>query len=158
MYKRVLLAYDGSVEGARALREGALLARSCGAKVFLLCIVPETTGTRMADGIFAGALGQQIGGYKSLFETAMGVLRQMGFAPESRLLAGEPSAVIPAVSKEIKADLIVVGHHSESVLTRWWSGSSEAFLCDHCHCSLLIGNAQMSDEDFDAAIKQAVPA
>ena len=27
MYKRVLLAYDGSLEGRTALREGALLAR-----------------------------------------------------------------------------------------------------------------------------------
>ena len=36
MYKRILLAYDGSVEGRTALREGALLARQCGAEVFLL--------------------------------------------------------------------------------------------------------------------------
>ena len=35
MYKRILLAYDGSVEGRTALREGALLARQCGAEVFL---------------------------------------------------------------------------------------------------------------------------
>jgi nucleotide-binding universal stress UspA family protein len=27
MYKRILLAYDGSIEGRTALREGALLAR-----------------------------------------------------------------------------------------------------------------------------------
>ena len=158
MYKRVLLAYDGSAEGARALREGALLARSCGAKVFLLCIVPETPGARMAEGIFAGALGSQIDDYKRLLERAVDILKRMGFAPESRLLMGEPSPVIAAVAREIKADLIVVGHHTEGMLSRWWSGSSEAFLCDHCHCSLLIGNARMSDEEFEAAIKQAVPA
>ena len=29
MYKRILLAYDGTEEGALALREGALLAKSC---------------------------------------------------------------------------------------------------------------------------------
>ena len=34
MYKRILLAYDGSLEGRTALREGALLARQCGAQVF----------------------------------------------------------------------------------------------------------------------------
>ena len=39
MYKRVLLAYDGSVEGRTALREGALLARQCGAEVFLLSVL-----------------------------------------------------------------------------------------------------------------------
>ncbi len=38
---RVLLAYDGSVEGRTALREGALLARQCGAEVFLLAVLVD---------------------------------------------------------------------------------------------------------------------
>ena len=41
MYKRILLAYDGSVEGRTALREGALLARQCGAEVFLLSVLAD---------------------------------------------------------------------------------------------------------------------
>jgi hypothetical protein len=36
MYKKVLLAYDRSIEGRRALREGAKLAQFGGAEVFLL--------------------------------------------------------------------------------------------------------------------------
>ena len=39
MYKRILLAYDGSLEGRTALREGALLARQCDAEVFLLSVL-----------------------------------------------------------------------------------------------------------------------
>src|SRR5258708_13087751 len=39
MYKKVLLAYDGSVEGRRALREGAKLAQLCRAEVYLLAVV-----------------------------------------------------------------------------------------------------------------------
>ena len=39
MYKKVLLAYDGSIEGRRALREGAKLAQMCRAEVFLLAVV-----------------------------------------------------------------------------------------------------------------------
>ena len=45
MYKKVLLAYDGSVEGRRALREGAKLAQFCGAEVFLLAVVEISSGT-----------------------------------------------------------------------------------------------------------------
>ena len=41
VYKRILLAYDGSVEGRTALREGALLARQCGAEVFLLSVLAD---------------------------------------------------------------------------------------------------------------------
>ena len=39
MYQRILLAYDGSLEGRTALREGALMARQCGAEVFLLSVL-----------------------------------------------------------------------------------------------------------------------
>ena len=39
MYRKVLLAYDGSIEGRRALREGAKLAQLCRAEVFLLAVV-----------------------------------------------------------------------------------------------------------------------
>jgi nucleotide-binding universal stress UspA family protein len=41
MYKRILLACDGSVEGRTALREGALLGRQCGAKVLLLSVLAD---------------------------------------------------------------------------------------------------------------------
>jgi hypothetical protein len=37
-----LLAYDGSVEGRTALREGALLAKQLGAEVFLLSVLTDT--------------------------------------------------------------------------------------------------------------------
>jgi nucleotide-binding universal stress UspA family protein len=41
MYSRILLAYDGSVEGRTALREGAILARQSGAQVFLLSVLAD---------------------------------------------------------------------------------------------------------------------
>jgi nucleotide-binding universal stress UspA family protein len=39
VYRKVLLAYDGSIEGRRALREGAKFAQLCRAEVFLLAVV-----------------------------------------------------------------------------------------------------------------------
>src|SRR5437762_8029608 len=39
MYRKVLVAYDDSIEGRRALREGAKLAQLCRAEVFLLAVV-----------------------------------------------------------------------------------------------------------------------
>ena len=42
MYERILLAYDGSLEGRTALREGAVFARQCSAEVFLLSVLDDT--------------------------------------------------------------------------------------------------------------------
>ena len=50
MYKRSLLAYDGSVEGRTALREGALLARQCRANVFLLSVLADYGTFLLAGG------------------------------------------------------------------------------------------------------------
>jgi len=44
MYAKILLAYDGSVDGRLALREGAKVARLCQADVFLLAVVNSSTG------------------------------------------------------------------------------------------------------------------
>ena len=55
MYKRILLAYDGSVEGRTALREGALLARQCGAEVFLLSVLVDTGTLLLPEAGLAGA-------------------------------------------------------------------------------------------------------
>ena len=58
MYKRILLAYDGSVEGRTALREGALLAKQCGAEVFLLSVLTDTGTLLLSEVTLAGATVQ----------------------------------------------------------------------------------------------------
>jgi nucleotide-binding universal stress UspA family protein len=158
MYKRVLLAYDGSVEGALALREGALLAKACCSKVFLLSVVPETAGVQMAEGVQGGVVAQLTETYRDLLERAVERLRQLGFDPDARLHVGEPSATIGAVAREIGADLVVVGHRHQSLLSRWWSGSAEGYLCDHAGCSLLLCCNPISDEAFEAEVQAAVVA
>ncbi len=63
MYKKVLLAYDGSIEGRRALREGAKLAQLCRAEVFLLAVV--TPYPLMAPEVgFTIPMEQQTADYK----------------------------------------------------------------------------------------------
>ena len=71
MYKRILLAYDGSREGAIALREGALIAKTCGAQVFLLSVVPETGGVLMVEGAQGGMLPKMAEAYKEQLQRGL---------------------------------------------------------------------------------------
>jgi nucleotide-binding universal stress UspA family protein len=155
MYRRILLAYDGTIEGARALREGALLAKACGASVCLLCVVPETAGVMIAEGVHAGVVTHQIESYKDLLKRAVDRLQRLGLHPVARLMRGEPTPAIAAVAKEISADLVVVGHRHQDLLSRWWSGSTQSYLTDHVRCSLLVARNEMSDEAFEAEIRKA---
>jgi len=158
MYERILLAYDGTLEGRVALREGALLAKRCGAHVFLLSVLPAPSvlpdggGMGIADQAYAGAVAQQVDDYKLILAGGVEKLKQLGFDPVAKLVVGDPAPRIGAFAKEINADLVVLGHHKRSFLERWWSSGSGAFVVDHVGCSVLIGRNTVSDEAFAAAL------
>ena len=153
MYSRIILAYDGTVEGATALREGALLAKRCDAQVFILSVVPENAGARFAEGVQAGAVAHQMKSYKALLERGLTRLEQLGLKPVGRLVVGEPAREIGRFAKEVRADLVVVGHRRQSMLERWWSGPSGTYISDYIGCSLLVARNEISDEAFEAELR-----
>ncbi|HWU26085.1 MAG TPA: universal stress protein [Rhizomicrobium sp.] len=158
MYKRILLSYDGSIESLRALREGTLLARACHADVFLLSVVPVTAGTLIVESGSSGLMAAQNQEYIALLKRATDKLKELGIEHKARLVEGEPTPAIAAVAKEISADLVIVGHRSKGLLSRWWSGSKHDYLSDYLNCSLLIARNPLSDEEFDRALKAFVSA
>jgi nucleotide-binding universal stress UspA family protein len=152
MYKTILLAYDGSREGLLALREGALLAKTCGANVVLLSVIPDPSGAaEMAEGV-GGALANQIDDYRDLLNQAIAWAKQRGIKPIPKLLVGNPAQAIGRVAKEVSADLVVVGHRRRGFLERWWSDSTNAYLSDHVGCSILMACNPISDEILEVTL------
>ena len=91
MYQRVLLAYDGSIEGRTALREGALLARRYGAQVFVLSVIREAAGTKLGEGVGGGGIAQQQVDYERVLQEGMERLATLGFQASGKLVIGEPA-------------------------------------------------------------------
>jgi nucleotide-binding universal stress UspA family protein len=151
MYKRILLAYDGSIEGRTALREGALLARQCGAQVFLLSVLVDTGTLLLADVAHAGASVQVEEAFTDVLNEGVARLKQLGFDPVAKMVKGEPAEEIGAYARQIEADLIIVGHRRQSAFDRWWSGPRGAYLMDFTNCSLLVARNVISDEAIEAA-------
>jgi nucleotide-binding universal stress UspA family protein len=148
MYKRILLAYDGSVEGRTALREGALLAKQCGAEVFLLSVLTDTL--LLSEATLAGAAVQMEESFQEILEEGVARLRSLGFEPEAKLVRGQPAEEIGKFARAVGADLIVVGHRRQSAFDRWWSGAKGAYLMDYTDCSLLVARNADSDEVIQA--------
>ena len=148
MYKRVLVAYDGSREGRTALREAALMAHGANAELYVLAVVAEAPGMRVAEGAHAGIMARQDEAYRALLEEAVSALGGIGMTVKGKLVRGEPAQEIGAYSRQIKADLVVVGHRKQNLLQRWWSGPNGAYLSDYISCSLLIARAEISTEEF----------
>jgi nucleotide-binding universal stress UspA family protein len=146
MYERVLLACDGTQEGLTALREGALLARKLRARVFLLVVMLNTPGARLADSIHPIPRGEA---EQALLERGLVRLRAMGVPAAGAVVCGEPALEIGAHAKSFKADLVIVGHRRQGMIERWWSGASGAYLVDQVSCSVLIARRIVSDEEFE---------
>lgn len=155
MYERVLLAYDGSMEGGIALREGAILARCHGSKVFLLSVVDDSGGVRLAESAQAGLVADLIERSRASLSKGVARLAGLGMQVTAKLAVGEPAKVIGAYAREVSADLVVVGHHKRGMLERWWSGPTGAYLCDHIACTVLIARNAVSDAAFEAAMTKA---
>jgi len=138
MYRKVLLAFDGSVEGRMALNEGAMLAKLCGADVLLTAVINVSTGIMMAEGALPGAVEHQRGAYEEVLSEGLQRLREIGLTPTGRLMMGDPAEQIASAAKEWGADLVVVGHRRQSSFARWWRGSVGVNLFEQIDCSMLI--------------------
>ncbi len=152
MYRHILLAYDGSREGRLALREGARLAQISGARVTLLAVVDPTIGMGMSvdpAGLYIPP--DQTETFKKILGEGAERLTRMGLQHDVRLERGQPVERITAVSKEIGADLVVVGHQKQGVLARWLLGSGTSALTDSLDCSLLVARMDIPDEVLFAA-------
>jgi nucleotide-binding universal stress UspA family protein len=148
LYNKVLLAYDGSIEGRRALREGARIAQLCRAEVFLLAVVEVSAGTGTLEGGLAIPIAEQVEIYQNILGEGVERLKAMGFSPTARLGMGEAGREIAGVAEEIGANLVVVGHRPDGPLARWWFSSVGTYLVKHLHCSILVAQTEIGDEEF----------
>ena len=155
LYKKVLLAYDGSIEGRRALREGAKLAQFCGAEVFLLAVVEIASSVAPLDGGVVISMDAEIATYEAILAEGVERLKTMGFSPTARLGMGGAGQEIVGVAEEIGANLVVVGHRPTGPLARWLFGSVGTYLVKHLHCSVLVAQTEISDDQFTQLTRPA---
>ncbi|NYT02145.1 MAG: universal stress protein [Methanosarcinales archaeon] len=126
MYKRILIATDGSDKSKLAAKEGIELAKALGAKVIALYVVNEIVVTSAVRSLGSDkkeveAKLQATGEKAVQFIKAIG--DEAGVAVETAVRMGAPAnMVIDAASTE-NADLIVMGSHGESGVSKLLIGS-----------------------------------
>jgi len=126
MYKRILIATDGSEKSKLAEAEGIELAKALGAQVIALNIVNEST--------IASAVSQlgverkdvearlQAAGQKAV-DAIKAKGDQAGVTVEPMVRVGAPAQSVVDVAAAQKADLIIMGSHGESGASRLLIGS-----------------------------------
>ena len=141
MYKRILLAYDGTQAGQKALLDCQEVANMQGSELFLIAVMPP-------DSVFIGGEGafydpQMAERDKKKHEAVLAEGLERLTDPKrpvkGELVVGHPVDAIVDYARKIDAELIVVGHkHREGWAKRWWSGSVSKTLIEYSPCSVLV--------------------
>ena len=143
MYKRILLAYDGSESGQKALLDCQDIAQLSQSALFLIAVMPPTAAyVGFEGGVYQTSpeeFEQQRQKYDGILADGLQRLTDSGHAAKGEVVIGESVDAITQFARKIEADLIVVGHkHREGWAARWWRGSLSRSLIEYAHCSVLV--------------------
>jgi len=140
LYENIVLAYDGSLDGRRALREGAELAAQFKARAHLLAAIKHSTGMAIGQGFEArGLAAAEASHFQQTLDEGVAILKGFGLEASGYLVEGDPVEAIVKLAQSVKADLVVVGHRERGALARWWRTPVSMSLLDKLKCSVLIG-------------------
>jgi nucleotide-binding universal stress UspA family protein len=141
MYRKVLLCYDGSQEGRRALRQGADVVICMKSEAHLLAIVQSLVASSIPEAITPALVEREDSRAQALLDEGVEWLRERGVKAEGSLEYGSAVDCIAATAKKVGADLIVLGHKHRGPLARWWSASDEESLLEKVTCSILVASS-----------------
>jgi nucleotide-binding universal stress UspA family protein len=126
MYKRILIATDGSDKSMKAAEEGMELAKGLGAQVIALNVVNEVVIASAVRQL--GADRKEVeaklekAGQKAVDDLkAMGA--KIGVTVDTIVRIGAPANTVIDTAGAEKADLIVMGSHGESGASKLLIGS-----------------------------------
>lgn len=143
MYRKILVAYNGSPESRLALKECIRLAPGANAEVHLLGVVMPMP--MVLAGEFAAALptvadeAAERKAMEEILESGREMLADAGIRVISHLDVGEPADIITDMVNRYGIELVIVGHSRQKPFAlRWWRGSMDSLLVERVRCSVLV--------------------
>ena len=145
MYKRILVATDGSTLSKKAVASAIELAATCGAELLALKVVP-----RYPQAYFEGSIPLSVEEVarveKQWTESAQAQLATVQKWAHAKAVSIKTLAVksdvvsdaIIATAKKHKADLIVMASHGRKGIKRLLLGSETQQVLTHSHIPVLV--------------------
>ena len=141
MYKRILLAYDGSETGQKALLDCRDIAQWGSSELRLVAVMPSAAALIGAEGGVYDVAAEERDRehFQGILDEGLQRLAEAGHKATGEVVVGDAVDEIAKCARRIEADLIVVGHkHLEGWAARWWRGSVSKTLIEHAPCSVLV--------------------
>ncbi len=138
MYKKILVAYDGSEGAEKALEAGINLAKIHQAELTAMTV--QESLPRFASTIDEVQEEKVLADQRSgqLLEAARAQAEQAGVEIKTLMRPGHAAQTIVQVAKEGKFDLVLVGHSGLSGVWAAFLGTTAEKVSRHAPCSVLI--------------------
>jgi nucleotide-binding universal stress UspA family protein len=133
----ILLATDGSSASEGASEEAIDLAVQVEARLLVVSVLGASSRPSEAPADMAG----QVDSRDTLTTKAQGIVQRAkasGANATFLVWEGEPGEAIVAAAESEKADLIVVGSHGRSGVSRFLIGSVSDYVVRHAHCPVMV--------------------
>jgi len=140
MYRKILVAYDGSPESRLALDECARLAPDAETVIHLAGVVHDPSLYVLAgEYVPEIAMGDDEARVDADIKEASAQLTAQGLTVIRHVVVGEPVTVIAQLVEDLGIDLLILGHpRGTTFAMRWWRGSTDALLLERVRCSILV--------------------
>jgi nucleotide-binding universal stress UspA family protein len=153
MYRKILIAYNGTSESRSALQECIRLAPDPSAEIHLLAVVNPPPSVVIGEYAMVAMVGieEEILAEKKKMQEELSsgqlYLREAGVHVRTHIEVGEPVPTIAELVDKLGIELVIVGHsRHQSLAMRWWRGSTDALLVEKIRCSLLVATDPKPDE------------
>jgi nucleotide-binding universal stress UspA family protein len=146
-YKKILIAVDDSAYSMKAAKAGFALAHSLKAEIGIIYVVNKAKEAVSADLLITAEqskvvmLDEAEKTIQQFIEMYKGIERITRFTPE-----GSPEQEIINIAKEWKADLIVMGTHGRSGLSRMMTGSTAEYVIRHSEIPVMVTPPEMKEK------------
>src|SRR5438105_7964850 len=140
MYRKILVAYNGTPESRSALDEAARVAPDPSVEIHLAGVVHYPSAYLLAgEYVPEVALADEREHMEADLKDAHALLAAKGILVTDHLVVGEPVDVICKLVTELGIDLLILGHpRSKSFALRWWRGSVAASLIERVRGSIVV--------------------
>ncbi len=143
MYRKILVAYNGTPESRGALQECIRLEPDAATEIHLLAVVTPMPIVIAAE--FAAAVPTieeeeaEQRTMKQVLESGRLMLADAGLRVIPHLEVGEPANIIAGMVQKLGIELVIVGHsRHKSFAMRWWRGAMDAVLVEKVHCAVMV--------------------
>jgi nucleotide-binding universal stress UspA family protein len=146
MFKKLLVAYDGSEDSRKALDIALELSRKFGSEVHLLTIIEQLPHYAATIGEVKEALAEITKEIEKQQTLVCEDAREQGVEIKCRILPGHEVEAIIAYAQKGDFDALLLGRKGRSAILHTQSGRTAVQISTHASCTVILAQSGKKKE------------